>query len=132
MILPPHNNILDSILVTSETVAREVLSRCLSAQEADELSAQISITLVGEVRELWGGSPVYIPKNTPGIRAKIYDSYTGNNVRELARRYHFTERSIRRIIAAERERRQRARKEQYSQQANLFRETSHEEERIDG
>lgn len=115
MLAASQNNLLDSILETSERVAHEVLSGRLPLQQANELAAQISVDIVGEVRELWGGIPVYIPKNTPGIRAQIYDSYTGNNVRELARRYHFTERSIRRIIAAERERRQGSGKDQSNQ-----------------
>lgn len=114
-----HDNLLDSILETSERVAQAVLSERMSDTQANELAAQISVDIVGEVRELWGGIPVYIPKNTPGIRAQIYESYTGNNVRELARRYHFTERSIRRIIAAERQRRQGERKNPTLQQATF-------------
>lgn len=116
MIPSNHDNLLDSILETSERVAQAVLSERMSDTQANELAAQISVDIVGEVRELWGGIPVYIPKNTPGIRAQIYESYTGNNVRELARRYHFTERSIRRIIVAERERRQDEQKEQDNRQ----------------
>ncbi len=115
MIPTSHDNLLDSILETSERVAQAVLSERMSDTQANELAAQISVDIVGEVRELWGGIPVYIPKNTPGIRAQIYESYTGNNVRELARRYHFTERSIRRIIAAERERRHGAANDQSCQ-----------------
>lgn len=120
--IPAHqDNILDSILATSERVALDRLSECMATGEADagELAAQIAVEIVGYVREQWGGSQIYIPKNTAGLRAQIYDTYTGNNIRELARRYHFTERSIRRIIAAERQRRQRARKEQDLQQATF-------------
>ena len=113
------DNILESIRQTGESVALELLSRHLPAGQAQQIAEDIGIQTAAEVGEIWGGSPVYVPKNTASRRARIYDSYTGDNVRELARQFHFTERNIRLIIAAERQRRQGERKNPTRQQATL-------------
>lgn len=109
------DNILESIRQTGERVALELLSRHLPAGQAQQIAEDIGIQTAAEVGEIWGGSPVYVPKNTASRRARIYDSYTGDNVRELARQFHFTERNIRLIIAAERERRHGAANDQSCQ-----------------
>ena len=115
--MPPmnHDDILESIRLVGESVAQEQLLRCMPSGQAQEIAENIGINTAAEIGEIWGGSPVYFPKNPPARRALIYDSFTGNNIRELARRFHFSERNIRMIISAERKRRQDEQDEQKEQ-----------------
>jgi Mor family transcriptional regulator len=52
-----------------------------------------------------GGQKIYFPKNPPGRDPLIYSLFDGRNYNALARRFHLTENSIRRIIKLERARR---------------------------
>ncbi len=66
---------------------------------------RIAVAVSDYLISAWGGAQVYFPKDIPRRNARIFDEFTGDNIRELAVKYKISDPWIYQILAAERERR---------------------------
>lgn len=78
-----------------------VFARLEAAIKATAINAQLAA--VAEIRELYAGTSIHIPKGTTErIRTRNAELHarntTGLSVRELAREFHLSETSVRRIL----------------------------------
>ncbi len=67
-----------------------------------EIAEEISPETAIEIHRLFGGQQILFPKklyNREYIYHAICQNYNGKNVRELSRRFEYSERQIRRILA---------------------------------
>lgn len=67
-----------------------------------EIAEEISPETAVEIYRLFGGQQILFPKklyNREYIYHAICQNYNGQNVRELSRRFEYSERQIRRILA---------------------------------
>lgn len=71
---------------------------------------QVSTRLVGAFSAHFGGTELYVPKNTAEAQserdAEIWGKFNGRNTRALAQSYGLSERTIERILERERKARQ--------------------------
>jgi Mor family transcriptional regulator len=95
---------------------REVLGRELAKHnlETQQLSLQLSLA----IGQYLGGAQIYLPRGDALQRfirdIEIWDAFHGNNTRQLARRYHLSEKAIYEIVARMRQ------LEQQRRQPDLF------------
>lgn len=66
---------------------------------------RIALAVTDYLVSAWGGAQVYVPKDLARRNARIFDDFTGDNIRDLAVKYKISDPWIYRIIASERERR---------------------------
>lgn len=79
---------------------REALSRQgLPPVTAREQAEDTARTIVDRMLMEWAGQQVYIPIRHPRRDDMIMADFTGNNVPELARKYHLSVRTIHKIVA---------------------------------
>lgn len=72
----------------------------LSPEQLETLSLDVAL----DIQIAWGGLPFYVPlpKSSPLFRRRVYREFTGDNVRQLAARYHLGRNTIYDIIKQER------------------------------
>lgn len=97
-----NETIIETILQTACLIVKEALKEQI--QNEDDLHAianNIANNIAIEIELEWGGQQAYIQKQSDFKKTQIYKEFTGMNYRELGRKYHFTERTIRNIIKHE-------------------------------
>jgi len=80
---------------------RAVLAHELDKREIE--SQDLSLALSLSIGQYLGGAQFYLPRGDALQRyirdIEIWDAFTGNNTKQLARKYHLTEKSIYEIVA---------------------------------
>lgn len=86
-----------------EEIIRLNLEVLTTAGLPDDQAKDLAEQLCSRFGEEYGGSDVYVPVGRfwrlRERYASIYRDFTGDNYRELAKKYHLTERWVQRIVA---------------------------------
>lgn len=110
-----NDDIIDSIVHYTENLTVESLNdiikdggnfllladETLQKDFANKLARNVATAVSLE----WAGQNAYIKKYSAFKEEQIYLEFTGNNIRELARKFHLAEMTIRRIVNTEHKKR---------------------------
>ena len=92
-------------LMTVQTVEQALSRLNVSPEARKEIAGKAGKSIANELAITWGGQQVYIPMDLARRNATIYEAFTGDNVHDLARRFHTSTNNIYGIIKSERDRR---------------------------
>lgn len=104
-----HTNLAHELLADVEstviTAALEELKKQGLQDKVGELPQNIAVAVGLRLSNAWAGQQVYIPRDIARRNARIYDDFTGSNMRELVEKYRLSAAATYQIIASERQRR---------------------------
>lgn len=98
------NSFCEDLAVFAKQICTARLKDKVEAAEFDSIIDNIVFELIASIEEEYGGQFVYVRLNSPTRKLRIYKDFTGDNYRELSKKYKISLNQIRKIINEERKR----------------------------
>lgn len=101
-----EDNIISDIQMFAQNISDVVLADYIADPELrSDIARKIASDLTFQIEEEYAGQQVYVRTRSIRRKERIFSEFTGKNYKELAKKYHLTERSVRIIIENERKKR---------------------------
>lgn len=98
------NSFCEDLAVFAKGICTARLKDKVEAAGFDSIIDDIVFELIASIEEEYGGQFVYVRLNSPTRKLRIYKDFTGDNYRELSKKYKISLNQIRKIINEERKR----------------------------
>lgn len=98
------NSFCEALAVFVKQICTARLKDKVEAAGLDGIIDNMVFELVAAVEEEYGGQFVYVRLNSPTRKLRIYKDFTGDNYRELSKKYKISLNQIRKIVNEERKR----------------------------
>lgn len=98
------NSFCEDLAVFAKQICTARLKDKVEAAEFDSIIDNIVFELIASIEEEYGGQFVYVRLNSPTRKLRIYKDFTGDNYRELSKKYKISLNQIRKIVNEERKR----------------------------
>lgn len=105
--LKNDNSFCEDLAVFAKQICTAHLKDKVEAAVLDGIIDNMVFELVASIEEEYGGQFVYVRLNSPTRKLRIYKDFTGDNYRELSKKYKISLNQIRKIINEERKRKNR-------------------------